>query len=149
MRPMTETSSPRSTTPLRGTRTILLVVAAAVVVSVVHYVDNYVNYDDFPVPGPDATIPAPSDTVVGLAWFVFTAFGAWGVGNLVRGRVVPAVVGLAFYSVSGLIGIGHYTVPGALDMPLWRQAHVVADIALGVAILVLAARLFTQNRERA
>ena len=144
MRSMTE-----STAPLRGTRTILFVVAAAVLVSVVHYVDNYVNYDDFPVPGPGATIPAPSDTVVGLAWFVFTALGAWGVWNLVRGRVVPAVVGLASYSVSGLIGIGHYTVPGALDMPLWRQAHVVADIALGVTILVLAARLFAQNRARA
>lgn len=135
--------------PLRGTRTILGVVAAAVVVSVVHYVDNYVNYADYPVPGPDASVPAPSDTVVGLAWFVFTAAGAWGVWNLLRGRVVPAVIGLAFYSVSGLIGIGHYTVPGALDMPLWRQAHVAADIALGVTILVLAARLFVQNRTRA
>ena len=135
--------------PLRGTRTILGVVAAAVVVSVVHYVDNYVNYADYPVPGPDASVPAPSDTVIGLAWFVFTAAGAWGVWNLLRGRVVPAVVGLAFYSVSGLIGIGHYTVPGALDMPLWRQARVAADIALGVTILVLAARLFVQNRTRA
>lgn len=134
---------------LRGTRTILVVVAIAVVVSVVHYVDNYVNYADYPVPGPDATIPDPSDTVVGLAWFVFTAFGAWGVWNLLRGHVVPAVIGLAFYSVSGLIGIGHYTVSGALDMPLWRQAHVVADIALGVTILLLAGRLFAQNRARA
>lgn len=149
MSPMAESTSPRNTAPLRGTRTILLVVATAVAVSVVHYVDNYVNYDDYPVPGSDAAIPAPSDTVVGLAWFVFTAFGAFGVWNLLHGRVVPAVVGLAVYSVSGLIGIGHYTVPGALDMPLWRQAHVVADIALGVTILVLAARLFAQNRERA
>ena len=138
-----------STAPLRGTRRILVVVAIAVVVSVVHYVDNYVNYADYPVPGPDATIPAPSDTVVGLAWFVFTAFGAWGVWNLLRCHVVPAVIGLAFYSVSGLIGIGHYTVSGALDMPLWRQAHVVADIALGVTILLLAGRLFAQNRARA
>lgn len=146
---MAESASPQTASPLRGTRTILVVVAAAVVVSVVHYVDNYANYADYPVPGPDATIPAPSDTVVGLAWFVFTAFGAWGVWNLLRGRVVPAVIGLALYSVSGLIGIGHYTVSGALDMPLWRQAHVVADIALGVTILVLAARLFSQNRERA
>lgn len=146
---MAEPASSMTTAPLRGSRTILVVVAVAVVVSVVHYVDNYVNYADYPVPGPDAAIPAPSDTVVGLAWFVFTAAGAWGVWNLLRGRVVPAVVGLAFYSVSGLIGIGHYTVSGALDMPLWRQAHVVADIALGVTILVLAARLFVQNRERA
>ncbi len=136
------------TVPLRGTRTILLVVAAAFVVSVVHYVDNVVNYADYPVPAADATIPAPNDVVIAVAWFVFTAFGVWGVVSLLRRRVVTAVVGLAFYSVSGVIGIGHYTVPGALDMPWWRQAHVIADIVLGVTVLVLAALLFARNRDR-
>jgi len=59
------------------------------------------------------------------------------------------VIGLAVYSGSGLVGFAHYSVDGAFDMPLWRQAHVVADIVLGVTILVLAARLFARNRERA
>ncbi len=68
--------------------------------------------------------------------------------SLLRRRVLPAVVGLAVYSVSGLIGIGHYTVPGAGDMPWWRHVHVVADIVLGLAILVLAALLFVRNRDR-
>lgn len=134
--------------PLRGTRTILVVVALAVLVSVIHYVDNVVNYADYPVTPDDAAFPAPSDTVIAVAWFVFTAFGAWGVVSLLRRRVLPAVVGLAVYSVSGLIGIGHYTVPGAGDMPWWRHAHVVADIVLGLAILALAALLFVRNRDR-
>lgn len=134
--------------PLRGTRTILVVVALAVLVSVVHYVDNVVNYADYPVTPDDAAFPAPNDTVIAVAWFVFTAIGAWGVVSLLRRRVLPAVVGLAVYSISGLIGIGHYTVPGAGDMPWWRHAHVVTDIVLGLTILVLAALLFVRNRDR-
>jgi hypothetical protein len=41
---------------------------------------------------------------------------------------------LAVYSGSGLVGIGHYTVPGATDMPWWRQTHVIIDIVCGVAM---------------
>ena len=45
---------------------------------------------------------------------------------------------LTGYSVSGLIGFGHYTVPGATDMVWWRQTHVVADILCGIAIFGFA-----------
>jgi hypothetical protein len=41
-------------------------------------------------------------------------------------------------SVSGLLGFGHYTAPGAFDMVWWRQLHVVVDIVCGVAILGFA-----------
>jgi hypothetical protein len=51
----------------------------AFLVSVVHYVDNYVNYDDYPQGG-IGPVPAPSATLVGLGWFVFTAAGAVGCG---------------------------------------------------------------------
>jgi hypothetical protein len=40
--------------------------------------------------------------------------------------------------VSGLIGIGHYTVEGATDMVWWRQTHVIVDILCGIAILGFA-----------
>ena len=40
--------------------------------------------------------------------------------------------------MSGLIGFGHYTVPGATDMVWWRQTHVVVDIVCGIAILGFA-----------
>lgn len=56
---------------------------------------------------------------------------------LLRRGASSLAVALALYSGSGLGGLGHYTVPGALDMPWWRQAHVVADIACGLAILAL------------
>lgn len=55
-----------------------------------------------------------------------------------RGRITGAAVALTGYSVSGLIGIGHYTVEGATDMLWWRQTHVVVDIVCGIAILSFA-----------
>lgn len=45
---------------------------------------------------------------------------------------------LSVYSGSGLVGIGHYTVPGATDFTWFRQTHIVADILCGVAILAFA-----------
>lgn len=123
---------------LRATRVLCWLLGIAFAVSVVHYLDNYVNYDAYPVPGPDAAIPAPSTGLVGVGWFVFTAFGAAGLLLWFRRHITSAAIALTGYSVSGLIGILHYSVPGAGDMPLWRQAHIVIDIGCGVAILVFA-----------
>ena len=46
-----------------------------------------------------------------------------------RRRIPAAVACLAVYAISGLVGLGHYTVAGPTDMPWWRQLHVTADIA--------------------
>ena len=121
----------------RPTRVLICLLGVAFVVSVVHYSDNYFNYDDFPQAGPDDP-PAPSATVIGVAWFVFTAFGLLALWLWFRGRITAAAVALTGYSVSGLIGFGHYTVPGATDMVWWRQTHVVVDIGCGIAILGFA-----------
>jgi hypothetical protein len=116
----------------RARRLLLVLFSTAFVVSVVHYADNVVNYADYPQPdGP----PAPSATLIGAAWFLFTAVGLLGISLFVRGRIVPAAWALTGYAVSGLVGLGHYTVPGATEMPWWRQAHVIADIICGVLIL--------------
>jgi hypothetical protein len=122
----------------RATSVLLAILGTAVAVSVVHYVDNYVNYVDYPVPGPDNPVPVPSATLIAVAWFVFTALGALGVWLWFRRRITAAAVALTGYSVSGLIGFGHYTAPGAFDMVWWRQAHVVADILCGFAVLGFA-----------
>ncbi|MDQ4053415.1 MAG: hypothetical protein M3237_12045 [Actinomycetota bacterium] len=122
---------------LRATRVLLGLLGVAFLVSVVHYTDNYFNYGDYPQPGAD-DLPAPSATVVGVAWFVFTGLGILGLWLWFRGRITGAAVALTGYSVSGLIGFGHYTVPGATDMVWWRQTHVVVDIVCGIAILGFA-----------
>jgi hypothetical protein len=124
-----------STRPPPHLRLLAGLLAVAVTVSIVHYIDNFANYADYPDP---ASGPAPSRTVIGVAWFVFTAFGAAGLVLFARRRIPAALACLAVYSISGLVGLGHYTVPGATDMPWWRQLHVVTDIACGVAILAFA-----------
>ena len=55
-----------------------------------------------------------------------------------RGRIRAAALLLIVYSTSGLVGVGHYTVPGMVDQPVWRQLHVLADIALGACIFAFA-----------
>ncbi len=128
-----------------GLRILLALLGAAFLVSVVHYTDNYVNYADYPHSGPGG-VPEPSRAVVGASWFLFTTFGVAGLALFVRRRVVPAAICLTAYSVSGLVGVGHYTVSGATGMVWWRQTHVVADIVLGVLVLAFALWSVTARR---
>jgi hypothetical protein len=106
----------------------------AVVVSIVHYTDNFANYDDYP----HGNGPEPSAGVVLAAWFVLTPFGLTGYRQYMRGQLRAGAMLLIVYSTSGLVGIGHYTVAGMTDEPAWRQAHVVADILLGAGIFAFA-----------
>jgi hypothetical protein len=121
-------------------RLLLVLMGVAVAVSVVHYVDNTVNYADYPQADSGTTLAAvsPSQTVVAAGWFIFTAFGVLGVWLFIRGRVAAAAVAIAVYSGSGLVGFAHYAVPGATDMVWWRQTHVIADIICGLLLFGFA-----------
>src|SRR5215218_8393345 len=55
----------------RAVQILGAVLAVAVVSSIVHYTDNYVNYADYPQPTDGA--PNPSQNLVLVSWFVFTA----------------------------------------------------------------------------
>jgi hypothetical protein len=118
----------------RATRFLYWSLAIAVAVSVVHYVDNYANYANYPVPAAGSGLPAPSKSMVGLSWFVFTFFGAVAVVMWRRRRIVGAALSLVAYSASGLVGLAHYAVPGATSMARWRQGHVVMDIVCGLVL---------------
>lgn len=113
-------------------RALTLIFWTAVAVSVVHYADNYFNYAQYPR---SATLPNPSQALIGVSWFVFTAIGLAGYLLFRRHASDASLLLLALYSGSGLVGIGHYTVAGGFAMPWWRQAHVVIDIACGLAVL--------------
>lgn len=123
---------------LRATRIVCWLLGVAVAVSVVHYVDNYVNYDDYPAQPDDSALPTVTKDLVAIGWFVFTALGGIGLLLWFRRHITTSAILLTGYSVSGLIGIAHYTVPGATDMVWWRQAHVLVDIACGAAVLGFA-----------
>ena len=131
------------TAPARELGVVRVLLGVAVAVSVVHYLDNTLNYAAYPQP---SSGPAPARLTVGVSWLAFTAVAAAAYLLLRRGRVLAAALGLAVYSGSGLVGIGHYAVPGATGMPWWRQAHIVADIACGVALLACALWLTGRGR---
>ena len=124
-------------------RTLNIVFFTAVAVSIVHYVDNTVNFDDFPQGGSG---PEVTQSVIWIAWIAFTAFGIAGYLAYRRGRVRQAAALLAVYSLSGLVGLGHYTEPGAGGMPWWRHLHIAADIACGAAVLAFAVWAARQDR---
>jgi hypothetical protein len=119
----------------RGIRFLTRLLAVAVVVSIVHYTDNYVNFHDYPQ---SSTLPNPSAGVIFASWFAFTAAGIAGYLLYRRSASRLALVLLVVYSGSGLVGIGHYLVPGATSMPWWRQAHICLDIACGIAVFAFA-----------
>ena len=132
----------------RTVRALSWIFAVAVLVSIVHYTDNYVNFHDYPQP---SSGPKPSAGLVIPVWFAFTAAGLAGYLLFRRRPSDLALVLLAAYSGSGLIGILHYVVPGATSMPWWRQAHVCLDIASGIAVFsfaIWAARARRRGLER-
>lgn len=86
-----------------------MVCLTAVAVSIVHYTDNYFNYDDYPLAD---SAPNPSQGLVGVAWFVFTAVGLAGYALFLRGRYAFACLCLGLYAGSGLVGFGHYAAEG-------------------------------------
>lgn len=133
----THAASPSPTgNPPAHLRLLTALMVAAVAVSLVHYTDSVVAFAEYPK---SSTLPNPSASLIGASWFVFTGLGAAGYLEYRRSGPSPrAALLLAAYSGSGLIGLLHYSVPGALDMPLRRHAHVLADIILGAAILAFA-----------
>ena len=126
----------------RELRLLTWLLAVAIAVSVVHYADNFFNYEDFP----HGSGPEPSSGLVLAAWFILTPLGIAGWVFFRRGDVATAGLLLMAYSFSGLVGLGHYTAGGMTDEPVWRQAHVVADILLGMAMFGFGLRALLSAR---
>ena len=55
-----------------------------------------------------------------------------------RGRIRTGAGLLAVYSLSGLVGLGHYSAPGMSELAWWRHVHIWVDIVCGVAVLAFA-----------
>jgi hypothetical protein len=111
----------------------------AVAVSVVHYVDNFVNYEDFVAADPaQRSLAFITKPVIVTAWVVLTACGVAGYRLYRDGRHRAAAPWLAAYSGSGLVGFGHYLDRSPSELALYQNAHVIADIVMGVAIMAFA-----------
>ena len=125
-------------------RRIDAVLLTAFLLSIVHYVDNTVRFDDYS-PG-DPGLGFITRPVIPISWVVFTAFGVWGYRWLLRGDRTRAAIGLAVYSTSGLIGPLHYTSVSPSDFDWFQNLFVALDTAAGVAVFVIACRLALTSR---
>ncbi len=119
----------------RAVKILTAILAVAVVTSIVHYTDNYLAFDQYPKSdtGPNIT----ADTIW-ISWVILTAAGVGGYLLYRRRQIRAAVSLLAVYSLSGLVGIGHYSAPGMSQLAWWRHLHIGVDIACGVAVFAFA-----------
>ena len=120
----------------RPTLVLQGLLVSAIAVSIVHYTDNTVRFDDY---SPDSGLV--TRPMIPVSWVVFTAFGIWGYVQHRSGSHRRAAVGLAVYSISGLIGLAHYTTVSPSDFSAFQNTFVVLDVLLGAAILAFACQL--------
>jgi len=130
-----------------GTRVLRVLLTLAIGFSIVHYTDNVVAYDVYP-PGSVLGIEVTRD-LVWISWIVFVAAGLAGFALYRRGRLLAAALLLAVFSTSGLISLGHYTVPGMSEVAWWRHVSIWIDITLGAAVLAFALRTVATSPRRA
>jgi hypothetical protein len=117
-------------------RWVELVLGTAFVLSIVHYVDNTVRFDDY-----SGGASFPTQAMIPISWVVFTAFGIWGYVQYRHGEWARAAIGLAVYSVSGLIGPLHFTAVSPSDFDWFQNLFVVLDSLAGLAVFVIACLL--------
>jgi hypothetical protein len=113
------------------------VFVAAVALSTVHYIDNTVRFDDY-TGGKSGLITRP---MVPISWVLFTAAGIAGLVYLRRGRRAKAGPLLGVYSVSGLIGLAHFTTVSPSDFDWFQNTFIALDFLAGAAVLILAVRI--------
>ena len=126
-------------------RTVLLgLLAACVVSTAIHYTDNTISYDKYP----------QSDTVtagvIALSWLLITPAAILGYRLYVGGKMLPAYVSLAVFSLVGLSTPWHYTSQGFSDFALLRNISILTDGVTGAAVLlfVLWSALIAREWER-
>ena len=115
------------------------VFVVALLLSVVHYIDNTVRFDDY-TGGKDGFI---TQAMIPISWVLFTAAGIAGYRFLKQGNRGLGGSLLGAYSVSGLIGIFHYTTVSPGDFSAFQNTFIGLDFLAGLAVFVMAVRLVT------
>ena len=121
--------------------TVRRVFATAVALSGVHYYDNTVRFEDYT--GGKASDGFITRPVIPISLVLFTIAGIAGYRALKAGNRKLAGVGLAVYSVSGLIGLGHYTTVSPSEFSAFQNTFIALDFLAGLAVLILAVRIAT------
>jgi hypothetical protein len=115
------------------------VFVVALLLSVVHYIDNTVRFDDY-TGGKDGFV---TQAMIPISWVLFTVAGVAGYRLLKQGNRGLGGSLLGAYSVSGLIGIFHYTTVSPSDFSAFQNTFIGLDFLAGLAVFVMAVRIVT------
>ena len=113
------------------------VFVTAALLSVVHYIDNTVHFDDYTGGKPGFITRA----MIPISWVLFTIAGIAGYRALVQGNRRLGSSLLGAYSVSGLVGILHYTTVSPSDFNALQNTFIGLDFLAGLAVFVMAVRI--------
>lgn len=112
------------------------VFVTALLLSVVHYIDNTVRYDDY-TGGQDSFITRP---MIPISWVLFVAAGIAGYRFLKQGNRSLGGWLLAVFSLSGLVGVGHFTTVSPSEFSAFQNVFIALDFLAGLAVFVVAVR---------
>jgi hypothetical protein len=118
---------------------IRIVFGTALLLSLVHYIDNTVRYDDY-TGGKSSFITRP---MIPLSFVLFVAAGLAGYRALKQGNRTKGGWLLAVYSISGLVGVGHFSTVPPSDFSAFQLTFITLDFLAGLAVFVLAAMVAT------
>jgi hypothetical protein len=116
-------------------RTVRNVVAATIVLTLVHFTDNAVNLDTYPAPSWQGDWFV---WVVVVSWPLFTTLGVLGYRYYRDGRYSRAHPLLVMYSYTGLVSIGHFLYGGPDELTTRGLVSVCIDVTMGLVVLGVA-----------
>ncbi len=129
----TDLNSPSDSSQAR--RILFWLVAANVVASIFHYVDNVINFRNYPEP----TWLNPH--LVDMAWFVMTPFGLAGCLLHLEGRKTAAYACLQIFAAMNLLVLGHYLIAPPWKIAFRINLFILLEAAAAVALAFYAERL--------
>lgn len=136
------TTAPARPEP-RAVTALFRVLFAGIVLTVVHYADNYLYFDEYPQPA------SLRRWQVYTGWIVLTAVGVLGYRLYRSGYTGAAYVALVVYSYTGTSSLGHYLYGSWSEFSAKQHVFILVDGATGLTVLAFVVwSLFFRSRTR-
>ncbi|HVF52581.1 MAG TPA: hypothetical protein VNC78_03130 [Actinomycetota bacterium] len=115
-------------------------VIASVVVTALHYTDNYISIEDYPQPD-----WIHRETIL-IAWSLLTLIGIGGYMMFRDGRSLSAGLYLLVYSYTGLSSLGHYPYGSAGEFSAKMHVFIWTDALVGALVAICAVWILLSRR---
>lgn len=126
----------------RSVAALFRVLCAGIVLTVVHYADNYLYFDEYPQPG------SLRPWQVWAGWLVLTAIGVAGYRLYKAGQTAAAYVCLVVYSYTGTSSLGHYLYGSMSEFSAKQHVFILVDGVTGLAVLAFVVwSIVTRRRD--